>query len=283
MNNRIQQINLPDQTTTEVGIFEPSKANNYTILLLPALGVWASYYKGFATALAEQGYTVVTADWRGNGLSPVRASRVSNWGYETLIRDTEAVLRYIKTNYSDKETILLGHSLGGQLGSLLTAQLPDMIKGICLIASCNVHYVGWKGNLRFLLKSVGYLTPIIGNTFGYFPGKTLGFGGKEARGVMSDWAFSLLKGQYIPKDQSFDYEQAIGETIRPILAISIDKDHLAPRKAVENLYKKLHISSPVEHRHIGTQETEIQKLDHFTWAKHPEHFVPIIHQWISNL
>lgn len=283
MNKRIQQVTLLDGSSTEISFFEPSLPNETIILVLPALGVWASYYKQFATALSTHNYTVVTADWRGNGRSPVRASRANNWGYETLIRDTEAIAQFIQQAYPKRRLVLLGHSLGGQLGSLLTAQFPDMIQAICLIASCNVHYIGWDGYLRSLLQSIGYATPVIGNLVGHFPGKALGFGGKEARGVMSDWAFTLLKGQYIPKGQSFDYEEALAKTVKPILAISIDKDHLAPYKAVENLYKKLHKNSPVEHHHIGSQETGIPKLDHFTWAKHPEHFVPILDQWISSL
>ena len=54
------------------------------ILCLPAMGTTAAYYSPFAEALVEAGYHVVTADWRGKGLSILRAGRKVDFGYREI-------------------------------------------------------------------------------------------------------------------------------------------------------------------------------------------------------
>ena len=54
------------------------------VLVLPAMGVEASYYRPVVEQIVGAGLAVVTADLRGHGLSEVRARRGVDYGYHEL-------------------------------------------------------------------------------------------------------------------------------------------------------------------------------------------------------
>jgi predicted alpha/beta hydrolase len=71
---------------------------HFGLLWLPALGVTARHYRGFAEALAAAGVSVAVHEWRGAGSSSLRASRQCDWGYRELLeRDIPASLKYAQT------------------------------------------------------------------------------------------------------------------------------------------------------------------------------------------
>jgi predicted alpha/beta hydrolase len=47
---------------------------------------------------------------------------------------------------------------------------------------------------------------------GYFPGRVIGFGGREARTVMKDWTHNLKTGSYKLTTSIFDYDSALKES-----------------------------------------------------------------------
>ena len=115
---------------------------------------------------------------------------------------------------------------------------------------------------------------------GYFPGNIIGFGGKEARNTLKDWSFNGLTGQYKPVNTDFNYENALKNTKINLLAISLETDNFAPKKAVENLYKKFNSSSNIQHIHILKKEA---KLSHFNWVKKREPVLSKIKDWLLTV
>ncbi len=116
---------------------------------------------------------------------------------------------------------------------------------------------------------------------GFHQGKYLGFGGREARTVMRDWGLNAIDGRYLPKGSDFDYEAALGKLSSPTLAINIEDDDFAPKKATEHLLSKLSSQAPKTYQ-TYTHEAAGVKLDHFNWVKHHKALVPMIADWIGE-
>lgn len=270
---KLKSIVFTDGIKNQISFFNNTKADAPTLLILPALGVKASYYDSFAQYLSENGYHVVSMDWRGLGHSSVRASRKINFGYKDFIQDIDEVITFIKKELPDAPSItLVGHSLGGQLGCLYNLKFPNITRGMIAIAACSIHHTGWSGRDKLPIFMAGMLFNPIAAIVGHLPGKQLGFGGREFRGVINDWTLTLRTGKYIPKGDEFDYEAAMSSATFPILAISVENDFMAPHAAVENLLAKFPLS---QKKHLVIPNSN-KKLNHFRWTKIPETVFEII-------
>ncbi|MEM6802505.1 MAG: alpha/beta fold hydrolase [Bacteroidota bacterium] len=229
----------PDGARNEIHLYPSGKPHAPLILISPAMGLRASYYKTMAENFAKNGMDACTVDYRGTGLSSLRASRKVDFGYETLVADLREVVQKLKEQFPTKPLFLLGHSLGGQIGGLYTSRYPGELNGLILIAACTVYYKGWKEEGMGRVKIAVNLFPLLANIWGYFPGKRLGFGGREARTVLRDWGVNGKEGIYAPKGSTFDYEAALKKFDQPLLAMSLEGDDFAPKLAVAGLVHKL--------------------------------------------
>jgi predicted alpha/beta hydrolase len=274
-----KEIIYSDKTKSKVAIYGTGN-NNITLILLPAMGVRATFYNKFANNLSSLGFNVITADWRGQGYSSVRASRTTNFGYKEYIKDIKELFDYTNIWFPDTKKIIVGHSLGGQIGSLIASRYSNLLSGLILITSCNVYYKGWKNwsaNKVYIAAKIFYP---ISKIIGFFPGNIIGFGGKEARYVMKDWSNNGLNGTYKIANSNFDYEIALKKLRLPVLSISIENDFLASKISVENLYNKFNSESNIKHIHLAVNNKNMQPLNHFNWTKEPDYFSEIIKKWI---
>jgi len=155
-------LQLGDQNTLGITIFLTKKQDAPTLIIYPAFGVKATYYKYFAQQLSEKGITVITVDLRGHGLSTVRPNKENNYGFLAMINDLKAVSDYLKTANPNSKIYILGHSLGGQAASLAVAKYAASFAGLAMIGSPNVYYKGWS-NFHYYRRKIGVnLLPIIG-------------------------------------------------------------------------------------------------------------------------
>lgn len=276
-------IQLKDNSTTKITIY--GQANSGPILLIfPAMGVKASYYEPFAEALADLGLTTITADLRGLGHSSIRPSRAVDYGYADMLDlDYRGIFDQVEKEFPERPRFVLGHSLGGQLASLFLSRYPEEAKGLILIAACSVYYKGWAGIQQFRTWFGTQSFGAIARTLGYFPGHKLGFGGMGSKTTLLDWSRQARTGRYELSNSDFDYESALRRLKTPVLAISIEGDNLAPRKAMENLYQKFDSSIEVKHLHVSAQESQVLNLGHFNWARQPAYFVSEIKNWIVSV
>ena len=272
-------IQFRDGSHNKATVFSCGKEDALTIICLPAMGVRAKYYELLAINLNKAGYNVITLGWRGMGHSDVRASRKHDFGYQELIDDLKEWVALIEQKFPNNQKILLGHSLGGQIGSLFISRFPGHFSGLILIASSLVFYKGWQGTDALKVKFVGMAFYPLSKLLGFFPGKTIGFGGREARSVMRDWGNNALTGNYDTIDRGFNYDEALNKVEIPVLSISIENDFLANKQAVRNLYQKFSPQAKIAHLHITEKEASIPQLNHFNWAKDPDYFVGLIKTW----
>ena len=250
------------------------------IVCIPAMGVPAKNYIPLADNLQALGFSVVISELRGIDTSSVRASWKENFNFSDCIdMDLSAVMEYVNTNFPDSKKYFLGHSLGGQFASLYLAKHPHAVDGIILCASCTVFYKNWS-----FPKSIGLLTMthfclVISKIVGYFPGKKLGFGGREARGVITDWARNARTGGYVINGVNLD--NALSKINTKILAINFDDDKLAPIQATNHLISKFG-SSKVTYFGYSKSDIGAKIANHFSWLKHSQVISRNISDWTKE-
>ncbi|WP_426416714.1 alpha/beta fold hydrolase [Aestuariirhabdus sp. LZHN29] len=251
------------------------------VLCMPAMGVAADYYQPLAEALCAAGLHAATADLRGIGASSVRASRKVNFGYEEMLeQEWPELINCLRQQCPDSPIYLMGHSLGGQLNTLFLAENSEQVAGMILIAACSIHYKGYARPLRLLLATqfLSFLSQLLG----YLPGKKLGFGGREARQLIKEWAHCARTGNYKLKRRGTSLEEKLTAVTLPVLAISFEEDWMAPRQAVVKLYDKL-AAAEITHQHLSGDALGIAHLNHFNWARDPSVLVARIDNWIRSV
>lgn len=246
---------------------------------LPAMGMPARQYLPLAQALAARGVGVVLHEWRGIGSSNRRASRHADWGYRELLQqDLAAGLATLRQRWPQASCSVGGHSLGGQLGLLFAGLHPGEFDSLVLVASGAPYWRTFRHG--WLVGLCMWLAPVLANACGYLPGRRLGFGGNEARGVIADWTRSGRSGQYRAKSVDRDLEQALGELRLPVLAMRLHDDWLGPAASLQWLLDKLG-PAPRTIEVITSRDLDGRPADHFDWMKSPEPLAMRMAHWLA--
>lgn len=236
------------------------------LVWIPALGVPARSYETFATELASRGTAVVVHEWRGFGSSSLRASRRHNWAYRELLQADIPGTRHAAREAFGRVDVIGGHSLGGQLATCAAAMDPAGIAALWLVASGSPYWRVFPRRVRAWLPMAYRLLDTISRTFGALPGRRIGFGGTEARGVIHDWSRTGLSGHYAAPGVG-DLEPLLRAVDVPIRAVLPAHDWLAPRSSLDYLTGKTSSRdvrvAVLDAGDLGTHD------DHFAWMKSP--------------
>ena len=262
--------------------FEPSPLTPGApvMLMMPAMGVRASFYQPLADPLAAAGLRLATCDLRGHGRSLVRPGRSSDFGFREMVEtDLPAAVEAVKGVFPAAPLVLMGHSLGGKLSLLFAAAHPGAVDAVVTVASCSVYWRAFPQGTRLGVLALTQLAAGLGRVWGSYPGHRLGFAGHEARRVMSDWAHQARTGNYRVSGSKIDYEAALARMRTPALLISIQGDSYAPKSAADHLAAKL---PAAQRRHLDDSELSNVKGIHFRWVQHAQPVVDAIVGWLSK-
>lgn len=239
------------------------------VVVWPALGVPARYYEPFATPLRAQGFAVVLADYR-DGID-----RAARFGYHEFASvDFPAVVAEVRERFPGRPVVLLGHSLGGQIGLTYAARHPAGVDGIALVAASTPHYRTYPPLLAARTLLATHLVSTGATVLGYWPGDRLRFGGRQSKVLLRDWARLSRTGRFRFTGSDVDYDDEIAALGLPVLAISVEGDTYAPRSAVDALCGKLASADVTRWHHQPDQ-----RLDHFRWVKAGEPIARRIGDW----
>lgn len=239
-----------------------------TLLWHGGMGIAARHYMAFADALATRGIAVFAPDWRGLGSSSVRASREHDWGYRELLTiDLPASEAAVEQAFPNLPRIVGGHSLGGQLASVRAGLAPGSASALWLVASGTPSWRAFPVRTRWWLPMAYRLLDAIARTRGKLPGRRIGFGGEESRGVIGDWSRCGLSGRYAARDFAVDLELALQRVTLPIRAVRMGRDWLAPASSLQALLAKMPDAKP--DITVLDAAAERVRADHYHWMKHP--------------
>jgi predicted alpha/beta hydrolase len=264
----IVTVHASDGAASELRLFPSARPTRHAILCLPAMGVPARFYDPLAQALAARGLDVAVAELRGHGTSSVRPGRAVDFGYAELVeRDWPAACAAVRARFPGRVLIGLGHSLGGHVHALAAAAQPDVMTALVLVASGSPYWRGFPPQRRPVVAALAQLAPVVAALVGHFPGDRIGFGGREARRLIGDWARLARTGRFAPSGTGRDFEAALARLACPVLVVTIDGDSFAPPAAVERLCRKLRTARLERWR---WRAPRAGSRWHFQWARRPD-------------
>jgi predicted alpha/beta hydrolase len=220
------------------------------VLISAATGVPAKFYHSYASFLASHGCIILTYDYEGiasslalsgktleelsrtknesNGIFGVRI--IPNW-----VQDQNVCIAYLNSHYSDRELVVVAHSVGGHLIPMHTSITLDGSRSIkisrVLMVGVNTAYFGnTKASCRDKLIFNG-LGPTIAYLFGYFPAKWMGLGEDLPMGVGIDWTTWGRRREYLSA-----YSKEATESYKSfdtnILHLCFSDDHLSCKSRI---------------------------------------------------
>ncbi len=276
----VLEVVTPDRHRFEL-VHVPAAQARARLLFLPGMGVSARQYIDFGQALAGHGLETYVHEWRGIGSSSLRASRTSDWAYRELLeQDLLSALEGIQAVGGDQPLVLGGHSLGSQLACMLGARRPDACRGLLIVAGGAPYWKSFAGWMRWGLPALFVGMPGVAAAVGHYPGRRLGFAGREARGVIRDWTSSGRSGIYSPPGIEHDLEQAMRDLKVPAFSLRMADDWFVPQSSLDWLKGKL--ASADHEQAVLTRDQLAGPADHYRWMREPDSSALAIARWLDR-
>lgn len=83
----------------------------------------AGHFRNFSRVLLKNKISSIRFDFYGNGESD---GEFKDFTFDTLIDDSEQIIQYAKTNFSNKSIVLLGYSMGGAVTAMMAVKHPEI-------------------------------------------------------------------------------------------------------------------------------------------------------------
>ncbi|MDQ8144354.1 alpha/beta fold hydrolase [Chryseobacterium sp. CFS15] len=259
-------ISTKDQYQLSAHIFKPEKSNEKIILINSATGVKQQVYFSFAQFFAEQGFTVITYDYRGIGLSKPEKMRnfkasMRTWGNEDFKRLTEFVIE----NFPDYQKFCLGHSVGALIIGM--NENSKVFDKFIFVATQNA-FIGnlkWKTKLEAFL-GFGFAQPFFTELFGYFPAHWFGLGESLPKNCAYDWRTLILNrkstGKLLLKTN--DYSKELNQKV---LVLYAEDDVWLTDKGVKSLLNDVYPNLKPNYRFLQTSESEKGEIGHVNFFR----------------
>ena len=226
------------------------------VLIAPATGVKRRLYRPFAEFLAQEGFVVITWDWRGTGDSRPASLR----GFEATMRgwgerDLAGVIAWASSRHPSAKLTAVGHSYGGQ--SIGLAPNRALVGALVTVGAQSGYYGHWPRPQRYLYSALWRIAmPLTTRIAGYFPARLFRFGEDLPRGVALQWARWCRTPSYLSEWSGHRAFKA------PVLAIGFMDDPFAPPEAVDALLT--HYGSRKQQRwSIAPDELGVKEIGHF--------------------
>jgi len=255
-------ITTQDGFTLSVTKYVPKEAPIAGIIINSATAVKQGYYAKFTQYLAEQGYLVLTYDYRGIGESSVKDYRdqrlsMRAWGEQ----DFAAVIDWSMSNYSQLDWHCIGHSVGGQIIGFAPNNIH--LKSIFCVSSQSGYWGHWESFGKPKMLFLWYLViPLFCKVLGKVPGPLLG-GESLPAGIAQQWAYWGRHTDYIVDKKGKPIRQGFSQLKCSIKFLMIDDDKdFAPPKAVMAL-RSFYNNADTSLETINTKKLGKKHIGHF--------------------
>jgi predicted alpha/beta hydrolase len=242
------------------------------VLIASATSVRCRYYSRFATYLFDNGFDVLTFDYRGIDQSRPQHLRGFeadwvDWGE----KDVEAALGFLALRFPGRPVDVVAHSIGGF--ALGLAPSNHRLRRIVTVGS---QYAYWRDyapdEKRRMLWKWHVVMPLLTAISGYFPAKRLGWMEDTPQGVARNW--SRMKARFedtvcrpdqngVRRDPDVLRERFRNVTAS-ILAISLSDD---PHGTIPAVRRLLAYFTAAERRHLHLAPRDIghASVGHFAF------------------
>jgi predicted alpha/beta hydrolase len=277
-------VTAPDGFELHATTFGDSHACRAGVLIVPAMAVEQAYYEPFARWLADNGYYVVTFDYRGIGRSrhsTLRKLEADVFSWARL--DTAAMVDWIDRRIGDRPLAWIGHSLGGQILGLVPQH--GRVAAMATVAAGSGYWRDYSPGLRRLAPLLWYgIVPTLLGLFGYFPGRRLGMIGDVPAGVMRQWRRWCLDRDYLFGVEDPALRVTYAALRQPILSLSFTDDEYMSERNIESLHS-FYSGAPRTVRRVAPGAVGVEHIGHFGFfrRRHAESLWPIVGDWLATV
>ena len=247
-------------------VFRPKSSSNKLLIINSATGVKQQMYFSFAKFCAENGYTVITYDYRGIGLSKPNKMK----GFTANMRiwgavDFESVTEWAMNSYRGYDKFCLGHSVGALILGMNTQS--SIFKKNIFIATQKAHVsnLNWKVRLSACL-GFGMAQPLLTHLFNYFPAQYLGLGESLPSGCAFDWRALILNKEstnYLLK-HTVNVAQNLNQ---PTLFLYAQDDQWVTMKGMTTLLNDTYPNLKTSFRELKITESPQRKIGHINFFR----------------
>jgi predicted alpha/beta hydrolase len=260
------------------------------VVIASATSVLCRYYARFADYLFENGFDVLTFDYRGIGVSrppSLRGFRADwvEWGEG----DLEAALQFATVRFPNQPIDVVAHSIGG-----LAIGLAPSSQKIRRIFSVGAQYAYWRdyhpASKRRMYAKWHIVMPLLTKLIGYFPAKRLGWMEDTPAGVVRDWSGMGRRFEEAVRREPFTIAKRAPELCErftrvsaPILAVGLDDDPHGTPAAIDRLLLYF-TSSMWRHWRIAPSDLGVEEIGHFAFFhdRFKESLWPIALEWLRS-
>ncbi|MFV8454952.1 alpha/beta fold hydrolase [Vibrio owensii] len=275
-------LKTPDALSIHARVFHPESEVKAGIIINAATAVKQSYYQRFAQFLAQNGYLVVTYDYRGIGQSAIQDTRdprltMQAWGE----KDLATVIDWATTHHPALDWHCIGHSVGGQILGL--AANNTIFKSVYCVSSQSGYWANWEGVSKPRMFAMWYFAvPVLSTLFGKVPGVFLG-GEALPECIAKQWAYWGRDPHYIIDENGTPIRENFEKMTCDIKFKLIDDDmDFAPPKSVHQL-ASFYSNANVEIETVKTKQLGT-KVGHFGFfrKKHEDDLWLDALAWLNN-
>jgi predicted alpha/beta hydrolase len=229
------------------------------VVVNSATAVPRGYYRAYAEALAAEGWTVVTYDYRGIGDSrPPRLRGFPASAADWALLDMAGVVDFATSELGFPRVLLVGHSIGGQLAGLM--DVADRVGGMVAVSAQSGHWRLQGRGQRLPVALHSHLTlPVLARTLGYVPWSRFSGAQDLPAGAALQWARWCRDRRYLMSDASLPLHHYASFTA-PVMAYSVDDDPWGTARSVDAMMSAY---PDVQRRHLRPAEHGLARLGHF--------------------
>lgn len=254
-----------DGTELHARRYEAAQPRGY-IVVAGATGVPQLYYRAFAEYAAQRGYTTLTVDYRGIGLSRPRSlrgfrMRYLDWAHQDLAAAVDAIPDDGLPLY------MVGHSFGGHAFGLLP-NVERVARFYTFATGAGWH--GWMPRLEQLRVQLMWrvVGPLLTRWHGFLAWSRLGMGEDLPMDVYRDWKHWCRYPRYFFDDPAMAERVArrFDRVRTPIVAANAIDDLWAP-PASRDAFMAGYRNAPLQRVDLDPRQLGIGPIGHMGYFR----------------
>lgn len=260
-----------DGVTLRLDRVAPRGSGRGVVVCLHAMMTDGRYFgarreSSFVAGLADRGFDVYVADFRGHGRSRPPHAQGGTWSFDDLVDlDLPAIVAAVATTSRclPSDLSILGHSLGGLVScaALGTGRIPAPKK---LVLAATSVWLGETLPRKALMRVYRGITSVVG----FAPIRRLRVGNADESAAYVDQLTGWARdGRWLSR-QGLDYTATLRTITVPTLSFTGATDWMCRPRDAEAIIA--HIPSSEALRIVGVKQGDALDPDHFELFTRPE-------------
>lgn len=266
MTEQLLSIKTDDgQTLAATWVDAQEPAVGMTVILAGELGYTQSHYAPFAAFLSQNGFDVLTFDYRSTGESSTELKQAAPRLVDCGRLDLAAMIEHARQARPKNQVVMIGHGVGGVLVGLATNN--HRLAALLCVAASTGYTSKWPLWLRPLYWLMLKLVPFRSSITERGVARALG-PAKIPASILRDWALWCAHPDAPVDTFGVPQHKHFVAWKKPIRCYSFSDDGLATHRAVRTLAAR-YVNAPQELINCTPENLGVSRLGHDGFFNEP--------------